>query len=467
MATWRNIEVVSFEIATHSPGQTFQGILIDDLRLSGGEGVDLRVKDPPLATLEDEPFFPIGFYSVSNDIPEAEWQELSENGFNLVSCAEAHYFNQLVCQDGDVSKWIEFLDKAQTHGIKVAVQLSTGEWMPRNRVWWALDLNPDEVIYESLRRIGRSEEDARYGANRERNIDYLHTIVPALKDHPALYCWESLDEIAQYRIPVEGLIEGVNLLKRLDPEHPYWHNHPSSIIDPRGLYRYGHFADIVSLDIYPIPREFGYGGLANKEINCIGEYTDLLHASLVADQAGWMVLQAYRFNDNEFANIQGEGLRRFPTRDEIRFMTYQAIVHGTKGIMYFLYLREPAPPTAHTHVNAPFTPEFWDALKSLGGELTLLSPALTADRKIDVAAIEPAGCPVRCLGKQVDDELWLIGVNEGGEEVTATFRTIAPIASVEVMFEERNVLHQGDSFTDTFRGYSVHVYRLRLHRRLD
>ena len=303
LKTWEKIKFISFEITTYLPTQTFEGILIRDLRLINQKDTIFQLKTSSFAIWNDRPFFPIGFYSVSSDVKEDEWIELSQSGFNLITCAESHYFNQLVCENGDTSKWIEFLDQAHRHGLKVAVQLSTGQWIPTAHVWWALDLNPDEVVYQNLRRIGRSQEDARYCADRARNILYLHTIVDALKDHPALFCWESLDEISQYKIPVEGLLEGISLLKRLDPKHDIWLNHPPSVIDPRWLQYYGCAADIVSLDIYPIPKVFGYGNLPNKEINSVGQYTDLLHKSLTSGQSAWMVLQAYRFNDDEFSHL--------------------------------------------------------------------------------------------------------------------------------------------------------------------
>ena len=464
LKTWEKIKFISFEITTYLPTQTFEGILIRDLRLINQKDTIFQLKTSSLAIWNDRPFFPIGFYSVSSDVKEDEWIELSQSGFNLITCAESHYFNQLVCENGDTSKWIEFLDRAHRHGLKVAVQLSTGQWIPTAHVWWALDLNPDEVVYQNLRRIGRSQEDARYCADRDRNILYLHTIVDALKDHPALFCWESLDEISQYKIPVEGLLEGISLLKRLDPKHDIWLNHPPSVIDPRWLQHYGCAADIVSLDIYPIPKVFGYGNLPNKEINSVGQYTDLLHKSLTDGQSAWMVLQAYRFNDDEFSHLPQENLRRFPTYHEIRFMTYQAITHGTKGIMYFLYLRRPTLPPAHTYVNTPFTPEFWNTMESIGRELKTLYPVLITE---NYHRLEVNSDHVSYLLKHVGDLTWLIAVNEQNEPSEVTFRLAQSITKLDIMFEDRSVIFDSNSFTDKFAGYDVHIYHLVLNQVSD
>jgi hypothetical protein len=440
--SWKNIQVVSFEITTETRESTFEGILIDDLKLTRSASQGLRrtadtSREPPFAVVDGEPFFPIGFYGVSDQITAAEWAELAQNGFNLVTCAEAHYFNERVCTHGDTSHWLRFLDKAHRHGIKVVVQLSAGD--THNHIWWALDLNDDAVLYRHLRRIGRDESNAVGSANRERSIRYLQKIVPALKDHPALYCWESLDEIAQYGFPAAGMQEGAKLLRGLDASHPLWINHPSSVIDPRALHEFGHFADIVSLDIYPVPKEFGFGNLPNKEINNIGEYTDLLRASATPEQPVWMVLQAYRFNDDEFAHLKDERLRRFPTSDEIRFMSYQAVVHGTKGIMYFLYLPRATKRPAHTHVNTPFTPEFWEALKSLGRELQFLKSALTSKTVVGAVRVESEADSVRCMVKQVGDDIFLITVNERKQSTRATFKLNRPIQKLNAIFENRDL----------------------------
>ena len=461
LSSWEKIRFISLEITTYLPTQTFTGILIRDLRLINPKKTLFQLKRSSFATWNVQPFFPIGFYSVSNDIKENDWIELSQSGFNLITCAEAHYFNQLVCESGDTSKWIEFLDKAHKHGLKVVVQLSTGQWISTAHIWWALDLNPDEVVYQNLRRIGRGQKDARFCANRDRNILYLHTIVDALKDHPALFCWESLDGISQYKIPVEGLLEGISLLKRLDPEHDIWLNHPPSVIDPRWLQHYGCAADIVSLDIYPIPKEFGYGNLPNKEINSIGQYADLLHKSLTDGQSAWMVLQAYQFNDDEFSHLPQGNLRRFPTHHEIRFMTYQAITHGIKGIMYFLHLRRPTLPLAHTYVNMPFTPEFWNTMKSIGRELKTLYPVLSVE---NYHRLEVNSGHVSYLMKHVDNQTWLIAVNEQNEPFQVTFKFAQLITKLDVIFEDRRVIFDSNSFTDKFVGYGVHIYRLGLNQ---
>lgn len=472
LEVWKKIRVVSFEITTWSPQDTYKGILIDDLRLwktpEGGESLfSPREEDsePPVLRVEGKPFFPVGFYSVSASAPEREWKGLREIGVNLISCAEAHYFNELALE-GNLEPWRKFLDKASRYGMKVVVTLSVGKWTPSYtpaRIWWALDLNPDRVVYRYLRSFGRGEEDAKYLARRRRNIKYLRTIIPALKTHPALLVWESLDEIAQYGVPLKGLREGVKLLKELDSSHPFWLNHPPSVIDPRGLNYYSQIADVVSLDIYPIPKEFGYGGLPNKEINVIGEYTELLRQSVRDKKPVWMVLQAYKFNPDEFAHLPDGGLRRFPTRKELRFMTYQAIVHKAKGIMYFVYKRSKVPKTAHTWVNAPFTPPFWEAIKSVIKELNLLKPVLGKKSAQDkVSSVESTAGKITYLYKEGEGKDCLIVVNEEEEPAKVTFGFKKGVIQIKEIFEGKILIPKGNYFTDTLEGYGVGVYEIIL-----
>jgi hypothetical protein len=145
-------------------------------------------------------------------------------------------------------------------------------------------------------------------------------------------------------------------------------------------------------------------------------------------------------------------------------MTYQAITHGTKGIMYFLYLRRPTLPPAHTYVNTPFTPEFWNTMESIGRELKTLYPVLITE---NYHRLEVNSDHVSYLLKRVGDLTWLIAVNEQNEPSEVTFRLAQSITKLDIMFEDRSVIFDSNSFTDKFAGYDVHIYHLVLNQGSD
>ncbi len=76
----------------------------------------------------------------------------------------------------------------------------------------------------------------------------------------------------------------------------------------------------------------------SKGLDCVGEYTGRLCRTLDYKKPAWMVLQAYQWHE--------EG-GRFPTQRELRFMTYDAIIHGATGIIYFNYHRRETSPPAY------------------------------------------------------------------------------------------------------------------------
>ena len=142
-------------------------------------------------------------------------------------------------------------------------------------------------------------------------------------------------------------------------------------------------------------------------------------------------------------------------------MTYQAITHGIKGIMCFLHLRRPTLPLAHTYVNMPFTPEFWNTMKSIGRELKTLYPVLSVE---NYHRLEVNSGHVSYLMKHVDNQTWLIAVNEQNEPFQVTFKFAQLITKLDVIFEDRRVIFDSNSFTDKFVGYGVHIYRLGLNQ---
>ena len=72
LKTWEKIKFISFEITTYLPTQTFEGILIRDLRLINQKDTIFQLKTSSFVIWNDRPFFSIGFYSVSSDVKEDE-----------------------------------------------------------------------------------------------------------------------------------------------------------------------------------------------------------------------------------------------------------------------------------------------------------------------------------------------------------------------------------------------------------
>ena len=137
-----------------------------------------------------------------------------------------------------------------------------------------------------------------------------------------------------------------------------------------------------------------------------GAYTDRMQAAAPGKPV-WMVLQGFGWGEilPERPEEERKELRQ-PTAKESRFMAYDAIVHGARGILYWgtAYLDR--------------TTSFWDDLLALVSELKGLQPVLAApDSSLDISCTieETFGSVdvgIRTLAKNVDGKTWLIVVNE-------------------------------------------------------
>ncbi|HWQ54176.1 MAG TPA: hypothetical protein VN442_10865 [Bryobacteraceae bacterium] len=233
--------------------------------------------------------FTVGLYSLPH-VPDP-WREVSEAGVNVVNAGKAGQ-----------------LDVAHEHGL--------GAWL-------ATSADPAKI----------------------------RQTVAAAKNNPALLFWETEDEPTfvwkkpeAVRVSPERIIAAYRLIKSLDPQRPVYLNHsPTNLVGT--LQRYNAGADIVATDVYPviphgIREQYALwpggrqGDLLNTHISQVGDYTDKMRRVAGPERAVFMVLQAFAWE-----NLRGKDrdprMVLYPTRSQIRFMTWQAIIHGVEGVVYW------------------------------------------------------------------------------------------------------------------------------------
>ena len=143
-------------------------------------------------------------------------------------------------------------------------------------------------------------------------------------------------------------------------------------------------------------------------------------------------------------------------------MTYLAIVHGARGILYYCY--------RGSQYEILDSPEHWADLKRLAGELRELTPVLLSDdseEKLGLRVTGPLGRtdadempPVHYLLKEQGETRTLIAVNPADRAVNVTFRgPTAAYLSLNVLFENRTVTAKNGVFSDRFAPYAVHIYQ--------
>lgn len=126
-------------------------------------------------------------------------------------------------------------------------------------------------------------------------------------------------------------------------------------------YTYGAAADVLMVDWYPV---------THLKLESVGYHVTLLKdAALKLDlqrplKPVWAVLQAFDWRDDSTKPAIG----RFPTFNEVRFMSYLSIARGAGGLFYFSFQNKGGPLTKW--------PERWAIYEKLAAEINTLMPAL-------------------------------------------------------------------------------------------
>jgi hypothetical protein len=292
------------------------------------------------------------------------------------------------------------------------------------------------------------------------NERLLTAIVDGLKGHPGLGAWKGWDEPAWGGVPAAPLVRAYKRIKQLDPKHPV-----VIIQAPRGtaaeLARYRGSFDVTGADVYPVSYPPGvHARRANRDLGVVGDVTRTMVAA-AGRKPVWTTLQIAWSGVLPPAHVP-----RLPSLPDERFMAYQAIVAGARGLVFFGgHLQQVMRPA---DAAAGWNWAFWDeVLQPLVAELTsaAVAPALTAPT---VRGIVTGAKDVELVARRAGSFLYLIAVRRGRSTSTIGFTGLPrSIRSGEVLHEWadgsfRDVKVAGGGFRDWFGPHDAHVYRFRV-----
>ncbi len=389
-------------------------------------GIVLAAPQPALAEhdgflkRDGRRLFPIGFYELPKE--DAKLKAMAESGVNLVRCRTR-----------------ADLDRVGALGMMGVVPLSV-----------------------------------QSGAT-----DKLRKLVASLQDHPALAAWEGPDEVVWNFTAFSGLHrkqgvhkspgewwrqtpravsysqeragklipklhEGIKLVRSLDDRNrPFWINEALNS-DVQYVRQYLDAVDVTGCDIYPInkgSRRVVSMGFATERWKQVGRGKPV-----------WMVLQAFAWS--ELGEYYGVKETAYPTFAESRFMAYDVIVHGARGILYWgsHYLKSAA---------------FRESVYALTSELAALQPFLVApeEKGVRVTVIESYDMRdllgVRVSARRVGKDWLIILVNEDdrrhmGVEVAG----LTPLngQSLELLYGQEAVTVGRGEFVTRIRPLEVKVF---------
>lgn len=183
------------------------------------------------------------------------------------------------------------------------------------------------------------------------------TLVNAFKHKPAVLGWNLADDVDNGKRTPEQVLKSHAQVKAADPNHvTYVTGYTNQI---------GSFAnccDILAIQTYPV-RE------GKPDLGSTYSMVSIAHnAAVKYNKAVYVNVQAF---DWATAKLDKYKNARPPTAEEVRNMTYQAILAGAKGIIYYSYHYR-----GYGGWHLPDNPELWEGMKSLVPEIKQLSPML-------------------------------------------------------------------------------------------
>jgi len=259
-------------------------------------------------------------------------------------------------------------------------------------------------------------------------------------------------------IPPEKIVADYKKMKAADSTRPVllnlgqgvawdgWYGRGTRNNHPEDYPKYLAGCDIASFDIYPATHTSkavaGNLWYVARGVERLTQWTE-------GRKPVWTCIEAARI-DNP---------KRKPTPQEIRCEVWMSLIHGSRGLIYFVHQFKPKFIEAALLQDAELLP----AVTELNRQIAELAPVLNSPTLRDAATVQsknPAA-PIAVMVKRHEGTTYLFAVAMRNETTTATFtlQQMAGEKTVEVLGENRSLAAKDGSFTDRFAPWEVHLYR--------
>ena len=252
----------------------------------------------------------------------------------------------------------------------------------------------------------------------------------AFRDHPALLAWYISDEPTGNKTAPEDILDSYRLIKALDPYHPV------SIVfmNPKRAAEYGGVMDLVMADPYPVP---------NRSVEEVGRIAAGLNRAYTFQKPVWIVPQAFGGN---------EWWQREPTRQEIRVMTYLALINGATGIQYFI---------RHGRNAFPKSTAAWAEAGALAREAAEVTPFLFSTDPFPALRSRPRGIQAGIWTLGPDTLILAVNTRNVPDTMQLEGDNFPRASRAEVLFENREVSVDKGVLLDMIDAFGTRAYLLK------
>jgi hypothetical protein len=297
------------------------------------------------------------------------------------------------------------------------------------------------MTWVSLRNLSQAQE----GTPEAQTLD---EVVNALRADPGLGMWKGMDEPNVHRVPASLLRHAFTTTRTLDPNH-LWVTIEAPIAPLSAVKPYSSVTNVHGVDVYPVK-----WGVARPTLHSVGAWT----AGVRAMSPGHSIMTTLQICASTSDDPAGSGRFVLPTRMQERFMMYDAIMNGARGLMFFG--RDPrcyAPSDAALFWNWTF---WYRVLKPLLAEIKPGGPTrpalLVPTTGLGMRTSDPY---TRIMSRVSGDTIYVIAARRGLGLRRVTMRGLPLGVHGGRRLDGRWFAVRSGQFSDVFGRYAVHVYR--------
>lgn len=182
-------------------------------------------------------------------------------------------------------------------------------------------------------------------------------------------------------------------------------------------------ADILMVDWYPVP---------HLKLESLGKQIALAKHELIKiglkNKPLWAVIQIFDWKEYKQYRPDNDRIGRFPTKDEIRFMSYDAIFNGATGLFYFIYTSNDIP-------LPKSKPQNWQDIKEVVSEISKITKIINNAKEIETPQIYK---PLQVKTYLYDNTTYMILINKHNKYVKIHKDFIK--SNIKVLFNKQTKL---------------------------
>lgn len=265
-------------------------------------------------------------------------------------------------------------------------------------------------------------------------------------------------------IAADKIVADYRRISKADPSRPVilnlgqgvawdgWYGRGVRTNHPEDYPLYIQGCDIVSFDIYPAVHD--KPAVAGK-LWYVAQGVERLVKWGEGKKVVWDCIECTRIGNVKIK----------PTPAQVRTEVWMSIIHGSRGLIYFVHQFAPKFIEAGLLADEEMTA----AVTKINRQVRDLAPVINAGKTVPVpgeATVRSSSpdAPIAVLIKRHAGATYVFAVAMRDQPATATF-TIPGLgdkaAAAEVLDESRTVPVKAGTFEDKFQPYEVHLYRIR------